>query len=120
MKFGTLITAMITPFDQGGQLDIKEAIRIAVHLVDTGTDTVLLAGTTGESPTLNHDEESQLFQEVSKALQGKAKVMALDSVQPFLYVESEQESFSSSITSDAIHPAKNQPAPQSDCELSPL
>ena len=74
--FGKLITAMITPFDNEGALNIKESLRVASHLVDHGTDTVLLAGTTGESPTLTHDEEYLLFEKVTKAIKGKGKVMA--------------------------------------------
>ncbi len=75
-QFGNVITAMVTPFNTDNSLDIPEAIRVAQHLADTGTDTVLLAGTTGESPTLSHQEEFQLFSSVSEALNGQAKVIA--------------------------------------------
>jgi 4-hydroxy-tetrahydrodipicolinate synthase len=74
--FGSLLTAMITPFKKDGGVDFDEAVRIANYLADTGTDTVVLAGTTGESPTLTHEEERTLFSEVKKGLGKKAKVMA--------------------------------------------
>lgn len=76
MFFGTVITAMITPFKDNGAVDFDEAVKIANHLADHGTDTVLLSGTTGESPTLTHEEEYTLFKEVKKSLGKKAKVMA--------------------------------------------
>jgi 4-hydroxy-tetrahydrodipicolinate synthase len=76
MLFGTILTAMITPFKENGTVDFDEAVKIANFLADNGTDTVLLAGTTGESPTLTHEEEYTLFKEVKKSLGKKAKVMA--------------------------------------------
>lgn len=74
--FGRLITAMVTPFTPQGEVDYPEAIKVAHYLVDTGTDTVLLAGTTGESPTMSHEEEYKLFEVIVKALKGRAYVMA--------------------------------------------
>lgn len=74
--FGHLITAMVTPFTPQGEVNYQEAVKLAHFLVDTGTDTVLLAGTTGESPTLTYEEEHKLFEVVVKALKGRAKVMA--------------------------------------------
>ncbi len=76
MIFGSLVTAMITPFKNDGSVDYTEAVKIANFLADNGTDTVLLSGTTGESPTLTHEEEGILFKEVKKGLGKKAKVMA--------------------------------------------
>ena len=76
MTFGKIITAMITPFTDDDQVNYEEAVKIANDLADNGTDTILLAGTTGESPTLTHTEELQLFKEVKNGLNGKAKVMA--------------------------------------------
>lgn len=70
------MSAMVTPFGADGAVDFDLAVEIAEYLVENGTDTVLLAGTTGESPTLTHDEEFELFRIVLKALKGKAKVMA--------------------------------------------
>jgi 4-hydroxy-tetrahydrodipicolinate synthase len=74
--FGTVITAMITPFTPEGNVNYDLAGKLASHLVDNGTDTVLVCGTTGESPTLSWDEEYQLFVEVLQAVSGKAQVIA--------------------------------------------
>ena len=71
LEFGRIITAMATPFDHNGDVNYPEAIRLAQHLYDTGTDAIVLAGTTGESPTLTHDEEFQLFKEIRTAFPKK-------------------------------------------------
>ena len=63
-----LITAMITPFTPDNTLNLDEAARIAQHLVATGSDAIVLSGTTGESPTLTHDEELQLYDAVLAAV----------------------------------------------------
>ena len=77
MIFGEIITAMITPFTKNGEkINLDESTRIGQHLVDTGTDTLLLVGTTGESPTLTHDEEYEFFQHMISEFRGKAKIMA--------------------------------------------
>lgn len=76
IDFGRLLTAMVTPFDLEGKVDYDAAARLAVHLVETGTDTIVVCGTTGESPTLSWDEEYQLFKVVQQAVVGKAKVVA--------------------------------------------
>lgn len=76
MIFGRVLTAMITPFDQAGQVNYAEAERLAAYLADHGTDTIVVCGTTGESPTLTWDEEFSLFKVVKSAVAGKAKVMA--------------------------------------------
>ena len=65
---GPLITAMITPFNPDESINYDEAIRITKHLVDTGTDCILLSGTTGESPTLTHDEEFALYRTIISEL----------------------------------------------------
>jgi 4-hydroxy-tetrahydrodipicolinate synthase len=67
---------MITPFREDGSVNYEVAERLAVHLAENGTDTLVVCGTTGESPTLTWDEEYQLFQVVQKAVMGKAKVIA--------------------------------------------
>ncbi|WP_016951413.1 4-hydroxy-tetrahydrodipicolinate synthase [Anabaena sp. PCC 7108] len=74
--FGTVITAMITPFKADGSVNYDVAAQLANHLVNNGTDTLVVCGTTGESPTLSWDEEYQLFVEVLQAVAGKAKVIA--------------------------------------------
>jgi 4-hydroxy-tetrahydrodipicolinate synthase len=74
--FGRVLTAMITPFDREGQVNYAETERLAAHLAANGTDTIVVCGTTGESPTLTWDEEFALFQAVKSAVAGNAKVMA--------------------------------------------
>jgi 4-hydroxy-tetrahydrodipicolinate synthase len=74
--FGRVITAMITPFTQEGEVDYAVAEKLAVYLTEHGSDGLVVCGTTGESPTLSWDEEFQLFQVVQKAVAGKAKVIA--------------------------------------------
>lgn len=74
--FGTVITAMITPFKTDGSVNYQLAAELATHLVNNGTDTLVICGTTGESPTLTWDEEYQLFVEILQAVAGKAKVIA--------------------------------------------
>lgn len=67
---------MITPFDESGAVNYPEVERLAAHLAAHGTDTLVVCGTTGESPTLTWDEEFALFKVVQSAVSGKAKVMA--------------------------------------------
>jgi 4-hydroxy-tetrahydrodipicolinate synthase len=74
--FGRVITAMITPFDLDGQVHYAEAERLAAYLAANGSDSIVVCGTTGESPTLSWDEEYQLFQVVKQAVAGAAKVIA--------------------------------------------
>ena len=75
-EFGRVLTAMVTPFSADGTVNYDVAERLAVHLAENGTDTIVVCGTTGESPTLSWDEEFELFRVVQKAVSGKAKVMA--------------------------------------------
>lgn len=67
---------MITPFHSDGSVNYGVAEKLAAHLADHGTDTVVVCGTTGESPTLTWAEEEELFKVVQGAVGGKAKVMA--------------------------------------------
>ncbi|MDJ0796928.1 MAG: 4-hydroxy-tetrahydrodipicolinate synthase [Calothrix sp. MO_167.B12] len=76
VDFGRVLTAMITPFTADGSVDYDVAAKLAAHLVDNGTDTLVICGTTGESPTLSWDEEYQLFQVVLEAIAKKGKVIA--------------------------------------------
>lgn len=75
-NFGNVITAMVTPFNNELEVDYNLAVKLAERIVSEGTDTVLLAGTTGESPTLTSEEKLQLFEKVTAALKGKAPIMA--------------------------------------------
>ncbi|MCX8126158.1 MAG: dihydrodipicolinate synthase family protein, partial [Dehalococcoidia bacterium] len=70
-EFGRLLTAMVTPFDSEGKVDYEQAKRLAVALIKSGSDGLVVAGTTGESPTLTHEEKLRLFSEVRSAV-GKA------------------------------------------------
>ena len=72
---GPMVTAMVTPFHEDGRLDPDGAQRLADHLVDHGTDTVLISGTTGESPTLADEEPWELLRAVREAVAGRATVM---------------------------------------------
>lgn len=69
--FGLLATAMVTPFDESGAVDHQRAHELARYLAEQGTDTLVVAGTTGESPTLSDDEKLALFKTVVDAVSGK-------------------------------------------------
>lgn len=68
--FGRLMTAMVTPMRPDGAVDFERAGELARRLVSQGTDSVVVCGTTGESPTLSHDEKLRLFQAVRQAVPG--------------------------------------------------
>ncbi|MDP3487140.1 MAG: 4-hydroxy-tetrahydrodipicolinate synthase [Bacillota bacterium] len=76
MEFGRLMTAMLTPFTSQGDIDEGEVKRLVTHLIATGTDTIVVGGTTGESPTLTADERTGLIKVVKATAAGKAKVIA--------------------------------------------
>lgn len=75
-QFGRVITAMITPFTDNDEVSFDEAVRLANYLINSGSDTILLTGTTGESPTLTHEEEYQLYKTIRANIPKKAKIMA--------------------------------------------
>ena len=72
---GRVVTAMISPFSSDGKLDLDGAATLAAHLVDSGTETVLVNGTTGESPTLHDEEPWELLAAVRDAVGRRASVM---------------------------------------------
>lgn len=74
--FGTILTAMVTPFDAELAVDYEGAERLAAWLLDNGSDGLVVAGTTGESPTLTDAEKLELFRRVIAALGGRAPVVA--------------------------------------------
>lgn len=74
--FGSVSVAMVTPFHEDGSLDIDSAVHLADHLVNEGCDSILLSGTTGESPTTHQPEKDDLVREVKAALKGRAFVLA--------------------------------------------
>jgi 4-hydroxy-tetrahydrodipicolinate synthase len=67
-RFGRVVTAMVTPFDDRGELDLDAAAELAHWLVETGSDGLVLAGTTGESPALTDSECRALFRTVREAV----------------------------------------------------
>jgi len=71
-----IITAMVTPFDDGGGLDLASAGALASHLVDSGHDGLVISGTTGESPTVSDDEQESLLRAVIEAVGDRATVVA--------------------------------------------
>lgn len=75
-EFGRLLTAMVTPFASDGSVDYQAARRLALDLLASGSDGVVVAGTTGESPTLTHDEKLRLFVEVKSAVGERGVVIA--------------------------------------------
>lgn len=75
-EWGRLLTAMLTPFGREGDVDLGEAARLAVHLVDVErNDGIVVNGTTGESPTLNEDEKFRLLETVLEAVGDRAAVV---------------------------------------------
>ncbi len=75
-KLGRLLTAMVTPFDERGDVDYEQAKRLARALLDSGNDGVVVAATTGEAPTLTWKEELRLFTEVKSAVGDRGTVVA--------------------------------------------
>jgi 4-hydroxy-tetrahydrodipicolinate synthase len=67
-RFGRVLTAMITPFAEDGRLDLDGAVALAQWLVEQGNEGLVIAGTTGESPTLTHDEQIELVRAVCQAV----------------------------------------------------
>jgi 4-hydroxy-tetrahydrodipicolinate synthase len=67
-RFGAVLTAMITPFTDDGALDVDGCSKLARWLADNGSDGLVVAGTTGESPVLSHEEKLELFRAVREAV----------------------------------------------------
>ncbi|WP_188455518.1 4-hydroxy-tetrahydrodipicolinate synthase [Virgibacillus oceani] len=76
MDFGQVLTAMITPFDQHGEIDFKATRKLINHLIANGSDGLVIAGTTGESPTLTTEEKAGLFKFVVDIAGGRVPVIA--------------------------------------------
>jgi 4-hydroxy-tetrahydrodipicolinate synthase len=75
-RFGRLITAMVTPFKPDLELDLPRAQELALRLLDSGTQALVVCGTTGESPTVFYDQKIELFRAVLDAVGGRAPVIA--------------------------------------------
>ena len=74
--FGTMIPAMVTPFDEQGELDLDQAQALASRLVDGGADGLVVNGTTGESPTVFYPQKMKLFSAVVEAVGGRVPIVA--------------------------------------------
>lgn len=72
---GEVITAMVTPFNEKREIDYNKAEDLAKYLISHGSDALLVAGTTGEGPTLTHEEEFELLSTVKRAVANHAKVI---------------------------------------------
>src|SRR3979490_1449234 len=81
-EIGRLLTAMITPFKADGSVNYEAAEKLAVMLTADGSDGVVVAGTTGEAPTLTDDEKIELVKAVKKAIPGKSVVAGTGSNDP--------------------------------------
>ena len=75
-EIGRLITAMVTPFDEKGEVDYAQAKRLATALLDSGSDGLVITGTTGEGPTLTAEEKIRLYAEVKEAIGYRGAVIA--------------------------------------------
>ena len=75
-SLGRLLTAMITPFDEEGNIDYPQARKLAKGLVESGTDGLVIGGTTGEAPSMSDDEKIRLFAEVKEEVGDSAAVIA--------------------------------------------
>src|SRR4051794_39787456 len=73
---GRLLTAMVTPFRDDLSVDLDGAARLAQHLVETGSDGLVVTGTTGEVPTLTFEEKIELYKVVKRTVKGTAAVIA--------------------------------------------
>ncbi|WP_432359250.1 4-hydroxy-tetrahydrodipicolinate synthase [Sporosarcina sp. UB5] len=76
MELGQIGTAMVTPFSKSGDIDFDLTERLIEHLIATGTDSLVVCGTTGESPTLNHQEKSELFKYAIEIVRKRIPVIA--------------------------------------------
>lgn len=76
MELGRLLTAMVTPFDEDLNVDYAAVERLVDHLIRTGSQGIVVSGTTGESPTLTREEKLELYRVVKQAAAGKAAVVA--------------------------------------------
>ncbi len=74
-NFGEVITAMVTPMDSKGNVDYDSLEKLASYLAQNGSDSVLVCGTTGESPTLSCTEKIEILSSVKRAVNGEAKVI---------------------------------------------
>ena len=74
--FGSLITAIVTPFDQNGKVNFEKLSTLTNHLADHGSDGLVVTGTTGESPTLTFEEKVHIYKQAVGSVKGKCKIIA--------------------------------------------
>jgi 4-hydroxy-tetrahydrodipicolinate synthase len=74
--FGKLSTAMVTPFDKNGNIDFQKTSTLIDYLINHGTDSLVITGTTGESPTLSTEEKIALIKHTVKEVNGRVPVIA--------------------------------------------
>lgn len=72
---GEVVTAMVTPMNKSGEIDYNKTEELTKYLIANGSETLLVAGTTGESPTLTHEEELELLSTVKRACANKSKII---------------------------------------------
>lgn len=76
MDFGNVLTAMVTPFDQNGNIDYEQVTVLIEYLLENGTDGLVITGTTGESPTLSNEEKIALCQHTVHVVNNRVPVIA--------------------------------------------
>ena len=74
-RFGSVVTAMVTPFRDDFTLDLDGAQELAVYLLEHGSDALVIAGSTGEAPTLTSEEKVELFRACAEAARGKGQII---------------------------------------------
>ena len=74
--FGRVLTAMITSFNNDGSLNIENSVAIAHHLLDNGSDGLVVCGTTGENPTMSKEDKLALFTAIAKECGHKGTIIA--------------------------------------------
>ncbi|WP_409305478.1 4-hydroxy-tetrahydrodipicolinate synthase [Peribacillus sp. SCS-155] len=75
VNFGKVSTAMVTPFDKKGNIDFTKTTQLVNYLIENGTDSIVLAGTTGESPTLSSEEKIALLRHVAKIVDKRIPII---------------------------------------------
>ncbi|AOV07531.1 4-hydroxy-tetrahydrodipicolinate synthase [Sporosarcina ureilytica] len=76
MNFGQIVTAMVTPFDAQGEIDFPATRNLIEYLIANGSDSLVISGTTGESPTLTDEEKVELFKFTVEVVNGRVPVIA--------------------------------------------
>ena len=76
MNFGQVLTAMVTPFDEYGEIDFQATKNLINYLIANGTEGLVVSGTTGESPTLTEEEKVNLFKFTVEVVNGRVPVIA--------------------------------------------